>query len=952
MAGKPALEGKQRRTQKGELHDFERLITEIAARLANVQPTTTDAEIQEVLSSLGRFLAAERAFIFRFSEDRKSLKNTHVWAAEGFSPHSEIFKLDLAADIPWVARQIGSGGTIIVGPGYAELPGEAQKLQQQLERDGINSGFVVPIIVEGTPIGMFGLDTVDQAREYPTPLMDRMRVLADLIGSTLLRVRAQRELEQYRHIVESTTSVVGLVDENYTYQYVNNGYFAAFQKDRQEFIGVTVADLFGKEMFEQKLKPHYDRCFAGKEITFQSWFDLPGWGHRYMDVRYSPFVDSGGKTSAVVVSAHDITGVKLLELRLAESEERFRAFMENIPAVVYIKDEEDRHLYTNPEGYESMGRTPDEFIGATTRDLWPPELADKLTALDKKVLQGDIPRIVEEWQNVKAGGQEWRRDIKFPIRLESGKKLLGGIAIDITERKLAETAIQEQLAFDQLLARLSVSFIDVPPERVDRVIEDALEKIGRLFKLDRCSFGSLTPDKKLMQITHVWNRKEMAATRMSYPLERYRWLLSPFVSGKPLVWSRSEGLPAGTEDDIRLLEESGMQSFAGIPVTVAGEPSSCLGFSNTSHARAWDRQMTERFPTIASMFGHLIARRQADTKLLKAFSEIEELTSRLETENIYLRETIELEHGHEEIIGKSVPVLEMLERVEQVAETDSTVLILGETGTGKELLANAIHRLSRRKDRTMIRVNCAALPVTLIESELFGREKGAYTGAMNQQIGRFEIADKSTLFLDEIGEMPLELQAKLLRVLQEGHFERLGSPETVTVDVRIITSTNRDLAKAVRDGTFREDLYYRLNVFSVTVPPLRERVEDIPLLVWAFVKEYESSMGKTIHKISHNNIEALQKYAWPGNIRELKNVVENAMIISRDKTLLIAPPVHPSISLQKATTLEDVERNHIKEMLKKTSWRVSGKNGAAELLGLKPTTLESRMKKLGITRPA
>jgi len=230
--------------------------------------------------------------------------------------------------------------------------------------------------------------------------------------------------------------------------------------------------------------------------------------------------------------------------------------------------------------------------------------------------------------------------------------------------------------------------------------------------------------------------------------------------------------------------------------------------------------------------------------LQSAFLEIKRLKDRLEQENIYLREEIELRHRHEEIIGQSQPILEMLNQAEQVAETDSTVLILGETGTGKELLADAIHRFSPRCDRSMIKVNCAALPATLIESELFGREKGAFTGAMSRQIGRFEIADGSTLFLDEVGEMPLEVQAKLLRVLQEGQFERLGNPRTIKVDVRIIASTNRDLAKSVREGRFREDLYYRLNVFTITVPPLRDRLDDIPQLVWSFVKDMETKMGK------------------------------------------------------------------------------------------------------------
>ena len=335
----------------------------------------------------------------------------------------------------------------------------------------------------------------------------------------------------------------------------------------------------------------------------------------------------------------------------------------------------------------------------------------------------------------------------------------------------------------------------------------------------------------------------------------------------------------------------------------------------------------------------------------KRTAEVVKLKDQIEQENIYLRKEIEVKHKHEEIIGNSEPVRDMLSSVEQVARTGSTVLILGETGTGKELLARAIHNLSPRKDRQMVTLNCAALPATLLESELFGREKGAYTGAMTRQIGRFEIADGSTLFLDEIAEMALEVQAKLLRVLQEGQFERLGSPETIRVDVRIIATTNRDLARSVAEGRFREDLYYRLNVFSITVPPLRDRIEDILLLVWAFIKEFEKPMGKAIEKIPQKSMDALQRYPWPGNIRELKNVIENAMIISNDRILKLKPLADLSPILQRDLKLEAVERNHIIDVLNKTSWRVSGQKGAAELLGLKPTTLEYRIKKLGITRP-
>lgn len=285
-----------------------------------------------------------------------------------------------------------------------------------------------------------------------------------------------------------------------------------------------------------------------------------------------------------------------------------------------------------------------------------------------------------------------------------------------------------------------------------------------------------------------------------------------------------------------------------------------------------------------------------------------------------------------------------------MAVTDAPVLLLGETGTGKELLAETIHELSARKGRPMVIVNCASLPATLIESELFGRETGAYTGAASAQVGRFVVADGSTLFLDEVGEFPVELQAKLLRVLQDGRFERLGSPKTVTVNVRIIAATNRDLQQAIRDGKFRPDLYHRLSVFPIHVPPLRERPGDIPALVWAFVEAFGRRMGKTIKSIPGKTIEHLQQYPWPGNVRELSNVIERAMILTTGDTLRVElPPITQSVT-PPPTTLEDSERAHILRVLEKTNWRIRGAHGAAAILGIKPTTLEARMAKLGIKR--
>jgi transcriptional regulator with GAF, ATPase, and Fis domain len=341
---------------------------------------------------------------------------------------------------------------------------------------------------------------------------------------------------------------------------------------------------------------------------------------------------------------------------------------------------------------------------------------------------------------------------------------------------------------------------------------------------------------------------------------------------------------------------------------------------------------------------------EAEESLQEALKEVRQLKSKLREENLYLREEINLIHSHKDIVGNSEAISTVLKQIEQVAPTESTVLIQGDTGTGKELVANAIHGLSSRKDRLMIKVNCGALPPTLIESELFGREKGAFTGALSKQIGRFELADTSTIFLDEIDALPLELQAKLLRVLESGEFERLGSPQTVKVNVRIISATNRDLASVVSEGGFREDLYYRLNVFQIIVPPLRERQEDILPLVWSFVQDLSKRMGKRIESIPQKGVEALQAYPWPGNVRELRNVTERAMIITTGPVLHLDVPTIAQSGADQSGTLAEVEKRHIIGALNTTEWRVSGKDGAAEILGINPKTLESRMQRLGIKR--
>jgi PAS domain S-box-containing protein len=347
----------------------------------------------------------------------------------------------------------------------------------------------------------------------------------------------------------------------------------------------------------------------------------------------------------------------------------------------------------------------------------------------------------------------------------------------------------------------------------------------------------------------------------------------------------------------------------------------------------------------------ITARKRAEEALRRSYEEIERLKDRLQAESDYLKVEIGVVLAQGEITGESAAIKHVLRQARQVAPTDSSVLILGETGTGKEILAQSIHRQSHRRDHVMVKVNCAALPSGLVESELFGREKGAYTGALARQVGRFEVADGSTIFLDEIGELPPDVQVKLLRVLQEGEFERLGSPRTIKVNVRVIAATNRDLAEDVRKGRFREDLYYRLNVFPIRMPPLRERAEDVPLLVWAFLEDFSSRMGKKITQVPRKTMEALQRHPWPGNVRELRNVVEHATIITTGTTLRVPILGDAAPGASPPQTLADVEREHILRTLENTKWQIKGPKGAAMILGLKPATLYGRMKKLGLRRP-
>ena len=485
---------------------------------------------------------------------------------------------------------------------------------------------------------------------------------------------------------------------------------------------------------------------------------------------------------------------------------------------------------------------------------------------------------------------------------------------------------------------------------MDREIENAQRRVCEFLGFDLCALWQWTQDTpRYITITHLYrplggppppgriDGEEMAP-----------WSLRQLAAGRIVAVASMESLPAEAARDKEVWLHYGIKSALNFPLSAGGQLFGAVTFNTVREERAWPTEIVTRLTVVAQVFANALARKVTDQALRESMAENERLRERLQAESDYLKAEIKVTQAHGEVIGRSRAIRQVLSQVEQVAPTDSSVLIRGETGTGKELIAQAIHRLSPRQAHLMVKVNCAALPSALVESELFGREKGAFTGALTRQIGRFEVADGSTIFLDEIGELSLDVQAKLLRVLQEGQFERLGSPNTIKVNVRVIATTNRDLAEDLRAGRFRKDLFYRLNVFPIRVPPLRERAEDIPMLVWAFLKELSSRMGKKISQVPRQTMEALQSHPWPGNVRELRNVIEHGAIVTSGDTLRVPMLLDADAGVPPPETLASSEQEHILKALEKTGWRIKGPRGAATMLGVNPSTLYSRMQKLGI----
>ena len=556
-------------------------------------------------------------------------------------------------------------------------------------------------------------------------------------------------------------------------------------------------------------------------------------------------------------------------------------------------------------------------------------------------------------------------DLQFMQRVASQV----GVAVDNALNVEASQAYQQQLAHerDRLRVLLDVNNLLISSRELPDVFRGVVSTLQRVIHHDYTSLALLEPATGLLKIYALdfpghqgLLKPEMTVPREASPAGR------AITDGRVLI-ARGAELDAYPSEVVRLLRAEGLRTICCIPLINRGRTFGALNLASRRTDVFADPDV-ELMQQVAAQVAIAV-----DNAL--AFKEIDALKNKLAVEKHYLEEEIRSEFNFEEIIGDSPALKRALAQVEVVAPAGTTALILGETGTGKELIARAIHNLSPRSERTFVKINCAAIPSGLLESELFGHERGAFTGAINQKIGRFELADHGTLFLDEVGDIPLELQPKLLRVLQEQEFERLGSNRTQHIDVRVVAATNKDLSKLVAEREFRSDLYYRLNVFPIQIPALRERREDIPLLVRYFVQKFSRRSNKTVGYIPADAMDALTNYSWPGNIRELENLIERAVLLSPGKELRVPlselkssasasgvdPGMEPAFgtmgsgasaaSAASIGTLEEAERQHILRALRQTEWRIAGPKGAAAVLGMKRTTLQARMRKLGIRRP-
>jgi formate hydrogenlyase transcriptional activator len=788
------------------------------------------------------------------------------------------------------------------------------------------------------------------------------------------RMRTEEALrnieERWRSVFENSAIGVALADLTGRLLAVNPTYQKMLGYTEEEFKTLSFLD-FTHEDYVEACEALAAELVEGKREQFQIEKQYRRKDGRPIWVRDNISLVPGTETIPrfIMALSEDITERKQAEEALQKSEERVRLILDSSAEGIFGCDPQGTCLFCNRAAVRLLGYDePAELLGQNMHAL------EHHTRKDGAAFPIDeCPIYIGFHENRGVHIDDdifWRKDgTSFPVEYWSHPMIRAGKTVgavitflDITERKKAEEALQQSEQRKRSLLEINNAIINNLTQ--DALFSSAYEAIRRVVSFDRAAFLIHQPETKSLKLLSMDSDAESEFFRLGkeYDLEETRisaWVLDrqkSVVRGDLEKEQQSAG-------DRRLVAE-GIQSYCVVPLVAMGK--SIGTFTVWSEAKnRYSEADAELLQEVANQVALAIAN-------MKSYEEIAALKARLEKENVYLQEEIRTVHNFEEIVGDSPVLLELLRRVDQVAPTDSSVLIYGETGTGKELIARAIHDRSNRKNRPLVKVNCCAISAGLVESELFGHVKGAFTGAFERRVGRFELADGGTLFLDEVGELPLETQVKLLRVLQEHEFEPVGSNRSVHVDVRIIAATNRNLRESILAGSFRSDLFYRLNVFPLEVPPLRERGSDIPQLAMFFLSRYSRNLGKRTEGISTVATEWLKNYSWPGNVRELQNVIERALIIGHGPILELEPDllgVSPSEALRDTAptmaegmpptgprselkTLDEVERDHISAVLQQTRGVIEGANGAAKTLGMHPNTLRHRMEKLGIKRSA
>jgi PAS domain S-box-containing protein len=884
---------------------FERLIGDLSRRFIDLDGTEVYGEIEEAQKLVCEALGFGRSSLALWDESAKAFIVTHSWASSGSESVCEF----RCQTLPWFACKILRGEEVRFTC-VSEIPSDGSKVRETIGRLGPKSSVIFPLKAGGQVFGGMAFGNFRAECEWPEQIVDRLRLIANVLSNALALRRSAEALletqERVRLAVESAE--LGL----WTWNLGHNDIWAS--ERTYSLIGQPQNDPLTYEHFLGAVHPE-DRAIVQSSIgtaamlPMEFYFDFrvvhPDGSVRWMNCRGRSSSDSNAESSHMFGFILDITDRRL-------SNDRFRLAVEASPLAMVMVDAEGTILLVNLQVEKAFGYRREELVGKSVDILVPNYFLEDPTTHTSRFIPQPISRNTMVGHNLyglRKDGSEFRVEISLnPIQTGNCKFVLVTFT-DITDPIRAIEAIQdrEQL-FHTVANTVPVLIWMSGKDKLCTFLNDGwleFTGLGVEGELGRMRSSAVHPDD-LNQCLQVYTpafdaRQEF---EMEYRLRRsdgeYRWI---FEHGVPIF---------------------------GPDGTLSGYVGSCIDIT--------ERKNSEK------------ALMDANERLVEANRQIDNFKEKLKNENVYLQEEIKVERSHQEIVGQSQAIKRVLMKAEQVAPTNSTVLLLGETGTGKELIARAIHRYSKRRDRRMVKVNCAALPATLVENELFGREKGAYTGALTREIGRFELAHESTIFLDEIGELPLELQVKLLRVLQEGEFERLGSSRTIRVDARLIVATSRNLEAAVTEGKFREDLYYRLNVFPIHIPPLRERREDIPMLTWHFLRDLGGRMGREIETVRASTMNSFERYSWPGNVRELRNVIERHLITYNGPVFEaeLPPMIRPAAPAQ--DTAVEVERNHIHRVLERTGWRIRGHGGAAEMLDLKPTTLESRMRRLGIFR--